>query len=51
VPPQTVAVDNGGEPFRVTAVRRSQGYTARFGATGVTGFVREPSWDRGVKGC
>ena len=51
VPPQTVAVDNGGKPFRVTAVRRSQGYTARFGATGITGFAREPSWARGVKGC
>jgi hypothetical protein len=51
VPPQTVTVDDGGQPFRVTAVRRSHGYTARFGATGVTGFTREPSWDRGVKGC
>jgi hypothetical protein len=50
-PPQTVTVDDGGQPFRVTAVRRSHGYTARFGATGITGFTREPSWDRGVNGC
>jgi hypothetical protein len=50
-PPQTVTVDDGGEPFRLTSVRRSHGYTARFGATGVSGFTRERSWDGGVKGC
>jgi hypothetical protein len=50
-PPQKVTVDDGGEPFRVTAVRSSRGYTPRFGATGVSGFARKRSWDRGVKGC
>ena len=50
-PPQTVTVDDGGKPFRVTSVRRSRGYTARFGATGVSGFARKRSWDRGVTGC
>jgi hypothetical protein len=50
-PPQKVTVDDGGKPFRVTAVRSSRGYTPRFGATGVSGFARERSWDGGVKGC
>lgn len=50
-PPQAVTVDDGGKPFRVTAVRASRGYTARFGATGVSGFARERSWDRGVTAC
>jgi hypothetical protein len=50
-PPQRVTVDEGGEPFRVTATRSSRGYAPRFGATGVSGFARERSWDRGIKGC
>jgi hypothetical protein len=49
---QTVAVDNGGQPFRVTSPRRSRGYAPEFGATGITGFVRQRSWDGGrIKGC
>jgi hypothetical protein len=51
VPPQRVTVDDGGEPFRVTATRSSRGYAPRFGATGVSGFVREPAWDRGIEDC
>jgi hypothetical protein len=50
-PPQRMVVDDGGAPFRVTAIRSSRGYAPRFGATGVSGFAREPSWDRGIKGC
>jgi hypothetical protein len=49
---QTVKVDDGGKPFRVTSARRSRGYAPRFGATGISGFVRDRSWDGGaVKGC
>jgi hypothetical protein len=50
-PPQRVTVDDGGAPFRVTAMRSSRGYAARFGATGVSGFARERAWDRGIEGC
>jgi hypothetical protein len=50
--PQTVSVDDGGQPFRVTSPRSSRGYAARFGATGISGFVRDRSWDGGrIKGC
>ena len=50
-PPQKVTVDNGGEPFRVTSPRESHGYAPRFGATGISGFARQPAWDGGVKAC
>lgn len=50
-PAQTVTVDDRGGPFRVTAVSASRGYTPLFGPTGIAGFARERSWDRGVKGC
>jgi hypothetical protein len=50
-PPQTVTIDDGGRPFRVTSVRASRGYAPRFGATGISGFVRKRSWDGGVKDC
>jgi hypothetical protein len=50
-PPQRVTVDDGGEPFRVTATRSSRGYAPRYGATGVSGFARERAWDGGIKGC
>jgi hypothetical protein len=50
-PPQRVTIDDGGRPFRVTAMRSSRGYAPRFGATGVSGFARERAWDRGIKGC
>jgi hypothetical protein len=50
-PAQTVTVDDGGRAFRVTAVSASRGYTPLFGPTGIAGFARERSWDRGVKGC
>jgi|GEM_PF-2086254 len=50
--PQTVAVDDDGEPFRVTSARASRGYAPRFGATGISGFARDRSWDSGrIKGC
>jgi hypothetical protein len=48
---QTVTVDDGGKPFRVTSARASRGYSPRFGATGISGFARERGWDRGVRGC
>lgn len=49
---QTVTVDDAGHPFRVTSARASRGYAPRFGATGISGFVRDRSWDRGaIKGC
>lgn len=51
-PAQTVTVDDSGQPFRVTSARASRGYAATFGATGVSGFARERSWDRGaIRGC
>lgn len=51
-PAQTVSVDDGGEPFRVTSARDARGYAAAFGATGISGFTRDRAWDRGrVTGC
>jgi hypothetical protein len=49
---QTLTVDDNGQPFRVTSARASRGYAPSFGATGISGFVRDRSWDRGrIKGC
>jgi hypothetical protein len=49
---QNLKVDDRGEPFRVTSARASRGYAPEFGATGITGFVRDRSLDRGrFKGC
>lgn len=49
---QTVTVDDGGAPFRVTSARSSRGYAPTFGATGIDGFARDRSWDRGrITGC
>ncbi len=49
---QTLKVDDGGEPFRVTSSRASRGYAPMFGATGISGFAREPAWDGGrITGC
>jgi hypothetical protein len=49
---QTVTVDDKGAPFRVTSPRAARGYAPRFGATGISGFSRDRSWDRGrIKGC
>ena len=50
-PSQTVTVDDGGEPFRVTSTRGSRGYAPAFGATGISGFARERDWDREVTSC
>jgi hypothetical protein len=50
-PSRTVTVNDGGKPFLVTSTRASRGYAPRFGATGISGFVRKRAWDRGVKGC
>jgi hypothetical protein len=50
--PQTLTVDDGGQPFRVTSARASRGYAPRFGATGISGFIRDRSWDGGrITGC
>jgi hypothetical protein len=46
-----VTVDDAGKPFRVTATRDSRAYAPLFGPTGISGFARERSWDRGVRGC
>jgi hypothetical protein len=49
---QTVTVDDGGEPFRVTSARDSRGYAPAFGATGISGFTRDRAADGGrVTGC
>ena len=49
---QTVKVSDGGKPFRVTSAREARGYAPNFGATGISGFVRDRAWDRGrVSGC
>ena len=49
---QQVKVDDAGKPFRVTSARASRGYAPEFGATGISGFVRDRAWDRGrIKGC
>ncbi len=51
-PEQTVTVDDSGQPFRVTSARSADGYAATFGDTGVSGFARERSYDRGtIRGC
>lgn len=47
----TVAVDDGGEPFRVTATRSSRGYAPVYGATGVTSFERSGDVRRGGESC
>jgi hypothetical protein len=49
---QTLTVDDDGKPFRVTAARDARGYAPAFGATGITGYTRDRSWDGGrVRGC
>ncbi|HTN23639.1 MAG TPA: hypothetical protein VL120_06595 [Solirubrobacteraceae bacterium] len=49
---QTVKVDDNGAPFRVTSARSARGYAPTFGATGIDGFARDRSWDRGrITGC
>ena len=49
---QTVTVDDNGAPFRVTSARNARGYAPTFGATGIDGFARDRSWDRGrITGC
>jgi hypothetical protein len=50
--PKSIAVDDGGKPFRVTAASASRGYAPIFGATGIRGFARERPWDGGItKAC
>jgi hypothetical protein len=49
---QRVKVDDDGEPFRVTSARSSRGYAPSFGATGISGYVRDRAWDGGrITGC
>ena len=47
----TVAVDDGGKPFRVTSTRASRGYEPVYGATGIIGFRPSRSLARGGSGC
>jgi hypothetical protein len=47
----TVAVDDGGKPFRVTSVSASRGYEPVYGATGITSFTRSRSLARGGSSC
>ena len=47
----TVTVDDGGEPFRVTATSASRGYDPVYGPTGITGFARSESVARGGSSC
>ena len=47
----TVPVDDGGEPFRVTAPSASRGYEPVYGATGITSFARSRSLARGGSSC
>lgn len=46
----TVAVDDGGEPFRVTSERASRAYEPIYGAAGIVGFKRV-SAIRAGRGC
>jgi hypothetical protein len=49
---QQLAVDDAGKPFRVTSASSSRGYAPEFGATGISGYVRDRAWDGGhVTGC
>ena len=49
---QQLAVDDAGKPFRVTSATSSRGYAPEFGATGISGYVRDRAWDGGhVTGC
>lgn len=47
----TVAVDDGGKPFRVTSASASRGYAPVYGPTGITGFSRSTSLARGGSSC
>ncbi len=47
----TVAVDDGGRPFRVTSARSSRGYEPVYGATSITSFKRSRSLARGSSRC
>lgn len=46
-----VSVDDGGEPFRVTATSASRGYEPIYGPTGITGFTRSDAVARGGSSC
>lgn len=47
----TIDVDDGGEPFRVTATSASRGYEPVYGATAITGFARSDDVARGGSSC
>ena len=47
----TITVDDGGEPFRVTATSASRGYEPVYGPTGITGFARSENVARGGSSC
>ena len=47
----TVVVDDGGDPFRVTATRASRGYEPVYGPTGITGFAPSSRVARGGSSC
>lgn len=47
----TIAVDDGGEPFRVTATRSSRGYEPVYGMTGIRSFQRARRVARASSDC
>lgn len=46
--PQTIVVDDDGEPFRVTSERSSRSYRPIYGQSGIIGYARQK---RGFEGC
>lgn len=46
-----VGVDDGGEPFRVTAASDSRGYEPVYGTTGITSFAPSRTLARGGSRC
>jgi hypothetical protein len=46
----SVAIDDGGDPFQVTTETASEGYRAVPRGSGVS-FQREPTWDDGIDAC
>jgi len=46
--PSTIAVDDGGKPFRVTSERSSRSYRPIYGQSGIIGYARQ---DRGFERC
>jgi len=47
----SVQIDDGGDPFRVTTPIGSKGYRPRPSGSGGVSFQREPAWDHGIQAC